>query len=53
MTWALIVTCLGGAAMLALSYDLIVPLADGVGSLSVLAGITSTTMLFGLVDGGQ
>lgn len=51
MTWVLIVTGLGGAAMLALGCDLIVPLGEGIGGLCVLIGITSTTMFCGLMDG--
>lgn len=51
MTWALIATGLGGAAMLALGCDLIVPLGQGISSLCLLAGITSTTVFCGLMDG--
>lgn len=46
----LIVTGLGSTAIMALGSDLIVPLGEGIGSLCVLVGITSTIMFCGLMD---
>jgi hypothetical protein len=51
MSWLLIVTGLGGAALLALGCDLIVPLSSGIGGLFALGGIASVMVFLGLMDG--
>jgi hypothetical protein len=52
MTWLLIVTGLGAAVLLALGFNLIVPLSNGIGGLCDLAGIASAVVFLGLTDGG-
>ncbi len=51
MRLAAIVSGLGGVALLALGLNMIVPLSGAVDSLCNVAGVASTVMFFGLVEG--
>jgi hypothetical protein len=51
MTWALIATGVGGAIMLALGCNLLVPLGEGLSILCDFIGVTSMMMFCGLLDG--
>jgi hypothetical protein len=51
MTSILIVSGLGGALLLALGFDLIVPLSSAISSLCELAGIVSAVVFCGSLDG--
>jgi hypothetical protein len=51
MSFSLIVTGLGCAAMLALGSNLVLPLGSFVGGLCDLIGIASGMICFGLADG--
>jgi hypothetical protein len=51
MSLATFVSGLGGATMLALGSDMVIPLGSMIGSLCDLAGIASVMVCFGLMDG--
>jgi hypothetical protein len=51
MSFSLIVSGLGWAAMLALGSDLVLPLGSFVGGLRDLVGVASGMICFGLADG--
>ena len=51
MSWIVIATGLGGAALLAMGSDLIIPVGYGIGSLLDLAGVASMMVSFSLADG--
>lgn len=52
MSWLLIATGLGATLLLALGFNLIVPLSSGISDFCDLAGIASAMVFFGLTDGG-
>jgi len=51
MSWSVILSGLGGAAMLALGSNLILPVGSAIGGVCDLAGIASAVVFFGLMDG--
>ena len=52
MTWPVIVSGLICAAMLALGFNLLLPLGSGMESVCVLTGVASAMIFFCLVEGG-
>lgn len=48
---AMILSGLGGAALIALGSDMVFPLGSAVGGVCELAGIASAMVFFGLMDG--
>jgi hypothetical protein len=51
MSWIVIATGLGGAALLAMGSDMIIPIGYSVGGLLDLAGVASMMVSFSLADG--
>ena len=51
MNLATIVSGLGGAAMLAIGSNLVVPIGTGISSVCDLAGVASVMVFLGLMDG--
>jgi hypothetical protein len=51
MSWIVIATGLGGAALVAMGSDLIMPIGYGIGSFLDLAGVASMMVSFSLADG--
>jgi hypothetical protein len=51
MTWVLIAISLSGAAMLALGFNLFVPVSGEIGGFCDLVGVTSMVAFCGLMDG--
>ena len=46
-----ILSCVICVAMLALGFDLLLPLSSGLDTVCVLTGVASAMVFFGLVDG--
>ena len=51
MRWPTILAGLGAVAALALGFNLIVPLSEGVDTLYDIAGVICLMLFFGLADG--
>jgi hypothetical protein len=51
MSWIMIATGLGGAALLAIGSDMIIPIGYGIGGILDLAGVASMMVSFSLADG--
>ncbi len=51
MSWIVIATGLGGAALLAMGSDMIIPIGYGIGGILDLAGVASMMVSFSLADG--
>jgi hypothetical protein len=51
MNWIAIVSGLGGAAMLAVGSNMVIPMGTGLGGIFDLAGVASAMVFLGLMDG--
>jgi hypothetical protein len=51
MSWAVIISGLSGAALLALGFNMILPLSGTLDTACALAGAASAVVFFALVDG--
>jgi hypothetical protein len=51
MSWVAMISGIGGAAMLALGCNLVVPIGSGIGGICDLAGVASVMVFLGLLDG--
>ena len=51
MNWPVILSGLVSVAMLALGFNLLLPLGSGLEPVCVLTGVASAMVFFGLVDG--
>jgi hypothetical protein len=51
MSWVAMISGIGGAAMLALGCNMVVPIGSGIGGICDLAGVASVMVFLGLLDG--
>lgn len=51
MNWVSMLTGIGGAALLAVGCDMIIPIGSSVGGAFDLAGVASVMVFLGLMDG--
>jgi hypothetical protein len=51
MNWIAMLTGIGGAALLAVGCDMVVPIGSGVGGVFDLEGVASVMVFLGLMDG--